>query len=326
MQIIHLYYREKPGKNRFFKGDRYLINFLKKLFLGKKTSGIRKVFENLCLGFKELNVNYDINLPFEQIQPGEPVVVLGSGRYALIGYNKTNPIIAGIGLMTHPSEWPDLFAEYPVANYLQHSKWANDVYIPYYGSDKCLLWPSGVDTEHWTPKINADKTIDILIYNKIRWNKEELNIELKAPILEMLGELGISYHEIVYGNYAENEYKKLLGKCKAMIFLCEHESQGFACCEALSMNVPVFAWDQGFCLDPNRFKWNDPVIPASSVPFFNENCGMRFKDLNEFENKFSDFWEAVKANKFNPRNFILDTLTLKKSAEIMLNIIKSVYK
>jgi len=326
LQKVHLYFRIEPPKDRFITGDRYLIPLIKKLIRRKKTSGVEKVFFNLCKGFDQLHIDYDINLLFEKIRPGEPVVILGSGKFALKGYRQLNPIVAGIALMTHPSEWPLLCKQYPVVKYLQHSKWANDVYIPYYGVEKCELWPAGIDTEKWAPAKQPGKKFDILVYNKIRWDKQQMGIELTLPILKKLGQLDLSYHELIYGQYNEDEYFTLLKQCSAMIFLCEHESQGLACCEALSMNVPIIAWDQGFCLDPERFKWNDSVIPATAVPFFDERCGVKFKNFEDFEKVFDGFWNRVKSGGFSPRDYILQNLTLKKSAQRMLEIIASVYK
>jgi glycosyltransferase involved in cell wall biosynthesis len=323
---INLYFRKPPLGHKWIPGDRYVVDFLRRLFKLKKTSGLEKVFINLCKGLDELKIEYSINQPFKKIRQNEPVVVLGLGKYSLEGYHSPNPIIAGIGLMTHPSEWPDLCKTYPVARYLQHSEWANNVYIPYYGSKICKNWPAGIDSDKWSPDSELPKKFDFLVYNKLRWNHEQKNVDLKNPMLNKLHSSGLSYHEIVYGQYTEKEYFDLLQQCRAMIFLCEHESQGIACCEALSMNVPVFAWDQGYCLDPERFKWNSPIIAATSVPFFDNRCGMKFTDFNDFENTIDTFWDKLNARSFNPREYILENLTLKKSARQMLDIISSVYQ
>jgi glycosyltransferase involved in cell wall biosynthesis len=324
--MIHLYFRIEPQKDRFIRGDRYLITLIKKLTRRKKIGGVEKVFINLSKGFDQLKIEYDVNAPFKKIRPREPVVVLGNGKYALQGYTQTNPIIAGIGLMTHPDEWPDLFEQYPVANYLQHSEWAKNIYVPYYGADKCGLWAAGIDTAKWSPDADANKKVDLLVYNKIRWNNQSFDNELRLPLLEKLKRSGLSFHEITYGQYQETEYYNLLQQSKSMIFLCEHESQGFALCEALSMNVPVLAWDQGFWLDPNRFEWNERnPVPATSVPFFDSRCGMRFKDFEEFEKLFAVFWGKVKNEEFRPRGYIMENLTLEKSAQKMLEIIDRVY-
>jgi hypothetical protein len=322
--MLHLYFKVPPRTDRFVWGDRYVFSWAKKLLKKNRISGIEKVLHNLRKGLDELNTSYDINLPFEKIKPGEPVVVLGLGRYALQGYALPNSIIAGIGLMTHPSEWPDLCIEFPVVKYLQHSTWTKNIYVPYFGN-KCDLWPSGIDTEKWAPAVGATKTFDVLVYNKIMWDKQTCDKQLRLPILQKLHELGLSYHEITYGDYTEAEYSALLSQSVAMIFLCEHESQGFACCEALSMNVPVFAWDQGFWLDPHRFNGDDPVIAATSIPFFDERCGSSFTDFAEFENKIDPFLQNVNERKYSPREYVIENLTLKKSAQRMLEIIQEVY-
>jgi glycosyltransferase involved in cell wall biosynthesis len=251
------------------------------------------------------------------------LVVLG-GPNVLEGYNKPNKIVAGIALMTHPSEWPNLCEQYPIAKYLQHSKWAKNIYVPYYGTEVCDTWFAGIETEKWIP-VQQKKTIDVLIYNKIRWEQDHYNEVLKNPIIKMLEEKGLSYQEIIYGQYKESDYHTLLMNCKTMIFLCEHESQGFACCEALSMDVPVLAWDQGFCLDPNRFKWNDPIMPATSVPFFDDRCGEKFVDIEEFKEKLPLFLSKFAQEKYSPRQYVLENLSLAKSGERMLDIIDLTY-
>ena len=111
-----------------------------------------------------------------------------------------------------------------------------------------------------------------------------------------------------------------------MIFLCAHETEGFALCEAMSSNVPIFAWDPGFCQDTARFEWNDPVIKTTSIPYFDKRCGMSFLNADEFMNKITTFWGKVQKGSFNPREYILESLTLKISAEKMMKIIADVYQ
>jgi glycosyltransferase involved in cell wall biosynthesis len=266
-------------------------------------------------------------LPFKKIKLREPVVVLGDGKYSLEGYSQTNPVIAGIGLMTHPAEWPDLLKQYPIAFYLQHSEWTRNIYAAHFGAGKCAIWPAGIDTDKWSPATSTEKKWDVLVYNKIMWDKQHTNEDLRLPIIKKLEEKGLSYQEIAYGQYEEKEFHKLLRESRAMVFLCEHESQGFALCEALSMDIPVLAWDQGYWLDPNRFQWGEKEpLPATSVPYFDGRCGARFKNLAEFDEALESFWQKVKNEVFSPRAYILENLTLKKSVERMLEIIGRVYK
>src|ERR1700732_5033643 len=128
MSRICLYYRPFPESDRWLPGDRYMRPWLRRLARGKpRPSGVDKVFVNLCLGLDRLDIPYHVNLPFKALNFEDHVGVLGCGRQSLEGYDYPIPIVAGIGLMTYPTEWPSLCDDYPVVFYLQHSEWANDV-------------------------------------------------------------------------------------------------------------------------------------------------------------------------------------------------------
>lgn len=321
-----LYFIKPPEKDRFFKGDAKIRQIIRRIVKGKpRPGGVEKVFINLCKGLDIIKQPYIVNLPFTLLKPDDRVAILGAGKHCLDGYVASNKIVAGIGLMTHPSEWPNLCTTYPVVKYLQHSEWANNVYKPYFG-DKCAIWPVGIETDQWKPNENVIKKYDVLVYNKIRWDKQKINYELREPILKTLYEKSLKYTELVYGNYSPDEFKNKLLQSKSVIFLVEHESQGIACGEMLSTNVPIFAWDNGYCLDPNRFSWGQNEIPATSVPYFDDRCGMKFKDLAEFEARFSEFYKKVEKNKFAPREYILENLSLEKSASQFMKIINETYE
>ena len=315
-----LYYRVDPGGDRWFFGDRFIRPLVRRMVRGKaRLGGVEKVFVNLCLGLDRLEFPYEVNLPFHKLRDGDRVGVLGRGRFSLAGYDRPNPIVAGIGLMTHPSEWPSLCDEYPVVKYLQHSEWATDIYRPYF-REKCTTWPVGIDTEEWQPA-KAPKEFDFLIYDKIYWARAERERDLLRPIEERMLQRGLKVIRIRYGEYQPRQFLNLLHRSRAMLFLSSHESQGLAYQECLATNVPVLAWDQGFCLDPNRFQWGTPVIPASSVPYFDPRCGERFKNLDEFDGKLNKFLDRLQADGFSPRDFIMEKLTLEKCSAKFLKIL-----
>ncbi len=322
MSRICLYYKREPECDRWILGDRYIRPLIRRLVRGKpRAGGIDKVFINLCLGLDKLGIKYEVNLPFKKIKDDDLIGILGRGRNCLNGYDRPNPIVAGIGLMTHPSEWSTLCEDYPVVKYLQHSEWANDVYKPYFG-DRCHIWPVGIDTEKWQDNLMTPKTTDFLIYNKIMWNYETTSKELLDPIRQLLTSKGLTFTELRYGSYKPQEYQKALEYCRSMIFLCEHESQGIAYQECLSSNVPILAWDQGECLDPNRFAWGTPHIPATSVPYWDDRCGVKFKGINDFSDQLEIFLSKLYANEFAPRDYILENLTLEKCARDFVNILE----
>lgn len=311
MSRICLYYRNEPERDRWVPGDRFVRPFVRRIVRGKpRPGGVDKVFVNLCLGLDRLGISYAVNLPFKKLRDEDRVGVLGRGRYCLQGYDRPNPIVAGIGLMTHPSEWPTLCEDYPVVRYLQHSEWANDIYKPYYG-DRCAIWPVGIDTEAWKPA-GATKDLDVLLYDKVMWDRSRYELELIQPIREALSRRNLQFAELRYGSYAEADFRTLLARSKAMIFLCEHESQGLAYQECLSSDVPILAWDQGRCLDPNRFQWGTPEIPATSVPYFDSRCGERFRRIEDFEPQLDLFLERLRLKDYKSRVYILENLTLEK--------------
>src|SRR6202035_5243744 len=104
-----------------------------------------------------------------------------------------------------------------------------------------------------------------------------------------------------------------------MLFLCEHESQGLAYQECLASGVPVLAWDQGMWLVPDRFAWGDPQIPATSVPCFDERCGLRFRGIEEFPEKLTEFLD--RRTVMSPRDYIIENLTVEKCSRHFLQIL-----
>jgi hypothetical protein len=322
MSRICLYFRKPPERNRWLPGDRFIRPGIRRLVRGPApVGGVAKVFTNLCLGLDRLRIPYAINVPFDELEQGDRIGVMGLGRYSLQGNNRANPIVAGIGLMTHPSEWSNLCEQYPVVRYLQHSAWANEVYKPYFG-DKCEIWPVGIDTDAWMPANPHNKKFDFLIYDKIRWQRETLVPGLLDAVKAELARRSLSFMEIRYGRYKEEQYRAALQICRAMLFLCEHESQGLAYQEALAAGVPVLAWDQGCCLDPNRFEWGQPNIPATSVPYFDARCGLRFSDIGEFSEKLTEFLGLQRSQAFVPRDYISETLPLEKCSADFLRILE----
>jgi glycosyltransferase involved in cell wall biosynthesis len=323
-----LYYIKTTEPDRWFKGDQKLRAMVRRLFKKKQLkSSLEIVFENLCLGLQKINIEFEVNKPFNQLSKEETVVILGRGTNCLQGYNQPNKIIAGIGLMSHPSEWPTLFKQYPVVAYLQHSDWALKPYQKIFGIENCYKWPAGIDTNYWMPESCDTKDYDFLVYEKFLWHRDKMKQHFMSPILTHLKKIGKTFKVISYGNYEKQDYLKLLLKSRAMIFLCEHESQGLAYQEALSTGVPIFAWDNGEWLDPMKFVYGEEGhTPASSVPFFDSSCGLTFKNLDDFYIQLPDFFNALGNFSYNPRNFVLENLSLEVSANKFMNIVNHVIK
>jgi hypothetical protein len=323
MGRICVVYRTEPERDRWLPGDRWLRPMVRRLVRGRpRPGGLDKVFINLCLGLDRLGIPYEANPAYGRLRPDDWVGVLGRGRECLKGYDRRQPLVAGIGLMTHPSEWPTLFEDYPVACYLQHCEWAAAVYRRYYG-DRCPIWPVGIDTHRWHP-VHAveERPIDFLIYDKFRWDRPKLEMELLRPIGIALEKLGKSTLTLHYGRYSPEEYRNALARSKAAIFLSSHESQGIACQEAMAAGVPILAWDPGQCADPERLAWGDADMPTTSVPYFDGRCGRRFTDFPDFERNLPRFIEDLRSGAYAPRDYILENLTLEKCSQHFVDILR----
>jgi glycosyltransferase involved in cell wall biosynthesis len=323
MGRICLYYRKAPEADRWIRGDRHWRPLVRRVVRGKpRIGGVEKVFVNLCLGLDRLRIRYRVNLPFEELRDDDRVGVLGRERHALAGWNRDIPIVAGIGLMTHPAEWPDLCETYPVVRYLQHSAWTDRIYRRWYG-ERCAIWPAGIDTARWSPPSGRRaKDIDVLVYDKVQYDRDAKENTLVRPILDALAARRLRTAVVRYGHYDEAAYRALLMRSAAMIFLSESESQGFACLECLSCDVPVLAWDQGWWRDPNRERWGECEVRASSVPYFDARCGDTFVSREAFDEKLDRFLAGVRRRAFAPRAYVLERLTLERSATRFLELLE----
>jgi hypothetical protein len=54
-------------------------------------------------------------------------------------------------------------------------------------------------------------------------------------------------------------------------------------------------------------------IPASSVPFFSEECGETFCDVSSFDRALSAFLNRL--SSFKPRKYVTEKLSMKGSEE-----------
>ena len=318
--MISIIYREE--KDRWIKGDRHVRPLVRKLLRGApaRQSGMQKVVANFLRGLEILGLEYEFNRSLFRSRGSEKIISFGLGMPGLEGVDRRAPVIAAIGY-PYPQELPELCERYNIKKFLQHSDWVlNLAKSAKIYDDKIFdLWSAGIDTGEWRaagPSVKKD--MDVLIYNKIHWDKEQANADLVQPVREFLTAGKYSYAEIAYGGYSPEEYKEKLGRAKAMIFLSAHESQGIAYQECLSSGVPVFAWDPGFWLDPIRFSYGRPIVQATSVPFFDDRCGATFRDLGQFKQKFGEFFERVRGGGFSPRDFVLENLSVEKSTLRML--------
>jgi hypothetical protein len=318
---LNIFYGE-PDPDRWVKFDRYPRRLIRRLVHGKtRPGGVAMVAINLMKGLDKLGIRYRLNdYRYIRQHPEETACIIGK-THVLFDHEWVNPVVFGAGIYSHPIDCPDLLIKYPnVKRVLVPGEWMRQMFEPYY-SDKVTAWPTGIDTDEWQPT-GDDKSIDFLIYDKVRWEHDRYDNELISPIIKLLDDNKLSHIYIQYGNYAPAELKDKVSKCKAVIFLCEHETQGLAYQQILSTNTPILAWDRGgYWQDPHYYPERVKFEPVSSVPYWDERCGMKFTGADDFEKKLPIFLQEV--NTYQPREYILENLTLEKCAQQYLDIVQS---
>jgi hypothetical protein len=315
-EAILLFYREFE-QDKFFKYDRYLKRIVRPLYNlthhRQKKTGFAVSFDLLVRALTKSGWMVYVNdRALARKNPDYPVGLVGFPS-VLEGWNLPNPAILGPSLYDHPLLAPHLMDDPRFRKYLVLAPWMDDMFRPVYG-DACVRWYAGIDTDEWKDASGSPKDIDFLIYDKIRWNHDALSAELLNPIQATLKARGFTTHVIRYKHHDHTTYKHLLKRARAMVFLCEHETQGLAYQEALASNVPVLAWDNGYWLDPLWKRVSPTMIPASSVPFFSLDCGETFTDFGRFEVALDRF--LTRAASYQPRKYVRDNLSFIQSAEI----------
>lgn len=200
--------------------------------------------------------------------------------------------------------------------YVQPSDWARDVWKnnPICNGIRIETMPFGVDTNKFNEIQPIENRTKIFLYYKSRHPNELLFLLKNLKFYNITVKI-FSYKE----RYQESDYMNYLHESKFGIWLGRHESQGFALEEALSCNVPLLVWDVNSM--NQEFGSSYKNIPATCIPYWDSTCGEYFYQPNEFIYKFNLF--LSKLNTYNPRQFILDSLSIEKCEEKFMNIVKN---
>ncbi|WP_259065410.1 glycosyltransferase [Mucilaginibacter sp. X4EP1] len=319
---LNIFY-EEPDPDRWIKYDRYPRRVIRRLVRGEqRKGGVAMIADSLMQGLERLEVPYRFN-DYKHIRnhPDEIACIIGKPQL-LFEKKWKNPIIFGAGIYSHPIECPDLFEKYPnIKRILVPGNWIKDMFEPYY-HEKVLAWPAGIDIEKWKPRQNEQASFDFLIYDKIGQHAHYRN-NLIDPICKILDEKSFTYQFVRYGSYTHGELETKLQQARGAIFLSEHETQGLAYQQILASGIPILAWDAGgFWKDPYYYPEKVKYQPVSAVPYWDERCGIKFTGLENFDENVALFMGGL--NSFKPRDFILENLTLEKSAGEYLRIYREV--
>lgn len=285
-----------------------------RVFRRQRTTGFHVAYRNLARSLRD--AGYRVHEERRDLALANPTYPVGFGGYprAVPEFDLPNPTILGPGMYDHPALAPNLMDDPRFRRYIVPCQWMMDLFAPTYGADRCVLWFAGIDADAWPSLALDDKDLDFVVYDKIRWARDHYVPAILDPVVNGLSDAGCTFEVLRYGQHDQAAYRGMLARSRGMVFVCEHETQGLAYQEALSSDVPVLAWDNGFWLDPLRQRYSSEPVPASSVPFFGPDCGERFADADEFAPALDRFRARLASNEFAPRAYVQRELCLEDSA------------
>lgn len=310
-----LLFFEDLERDRFAAGDRHLRRAARKVYhaatYGQQESGFEVAFRLLRTALTRAGCRVVVNNPsLARAFPAHPIGICGY-PHRLERWPLPNPALLGPGMLDHPALRARLFDDHRFRSYIVTSDWTAAVFEEGFPG-RCRRWFAGIDTDAWPDARGEPKSIDFLVYDKLR--TPTAREALAEPLSRELARRGLRCHRLAYPGYEPARYRDLLARSRGLLFLSESETQGLAYQEALASNVPVLAWDCGYWPDAHRT--TGERIPASSVPYFSPACGERFSSSEEFAGALTRFLD--RRPFYEPRRFVCEHLSLQHSAELYL--------
>jgi glycosyltransferase involved in cell wall biosynthesis len=312
---LNLFY-EEADPDRWLPFDHYPRRWIRRLVRGpEQPRGTMRAFLNLVEGLDRAGIPYRIN-DFRHIaaNKGELACVFGKPQ-VLDRIPSSTPVLFGTSIYSHPSDHPGLLRERSIRQVLVPSAWVQRMFEAVWPGI-VSVWPVGIDTERWAPTPGVAKDVDVLIYDKIFWERERHVQELIEPLRRGFARRNLRVETVRYGSYDEADFLALSRRARSMVYLSRHETQGIAAQQMMSAGVPVFAWDRGgYWQDPKYFPDHIKFSPVSSVPYWSDACGVKFSGEGDLDEAFARFWTGVERGVYAPRRLIVEQLSLEGQAE-----------
>lgn len=85
------------------------------------------------------------------------------------------------------------------------------------------------------------------------------------------------------------------------------------------------AWDRGgYWQDPCYYPHKVKYEPVSSVPYWDDRCGLKFTGIEDFSRQLDAFITVGEAGAFDPRAYITENLTLEKCAARYISLVNDI--
>ena len=289
-----------------------MINIISTKANTSQVTGPYKVFANLVKGLDRIGYPYVINRDHNatrRLWIHDQITAL---RY--MHRSKAHKVV-GPNLFVMPSDVPQDI-RFEGALYVHPCEWAARIW-EYVGFSACpiLPWAVGIDTDEFHPSNIAAAERRVMVYHKQR-DAQDL-----AAILAVLHTMKVPYWLVLYGQYAEREYKELLGKTSFIIWHGRHESQGIALQEAMACDIPILVCDVTSLAQAKISRAFSPEVfsfPVTAAPYFDDTCGIKITDLGELRAAIEELLACRET--YHPRDYVLKNLSLEGQARAFVSL------
>ena len=272
---------------------------------GGRVSGPEKVVRNTIEALKEESIDFSINenkYSFNFLMQYQHEIA--HKKHAELEHNTC---------VIGPQFWPfDSYGKFLIGNpnyynkIIAPSRWVKDLFVNklLLPSNKVGVWAAPIKA----PDISEKQSIDCLIYYKNR------PIEHLEKVKSFLSTKKFNYLELNYGGYSQNDFKDALSKVRFCIIIDNTESQGIAIQEMMAVGKPLLVWD----VKEWDYMGDEYKIPASSVPYWSDDCGEKFYYEDEFEFAFQKFYDRI--DRYNSKNLFNSQLSYKISMKKLFSL------
>lgn len=271
------------------------------LHLASLHRGPGRVAENLVAGLSKLGI--DISCCDEPRQGVYQGCLQATTAVRIV----PKDTLMGPNLFVLPTEWGDYTKNFN--HFVVPSVWVKNKYLEFDNMSHASIdvWPVGIDTDVWNRK-DPIFSKRALIYFK---NRQQHELE---AVKSALKSMGWDYTVLSYGSYEEKELFSACQSAQFCVILTNTESQGVAYMQILSMNIPCIVFNKNTWDNEGRYK----QVPATSVPYFDESCGLVKDEISEeIIKEFTNVYQ-----NFSPRRFIVENFNLEKQAQEYMTLLR----
>ena len=272
--------------------------FYRDSHLQGRMSGPKKVIENLFRSLEDTGVSFATNQ-----EKYENNLFLHWDPYQVQNYVELKHKDK---LLVGPQVWPFAPEFQQLTEYgkiITPSQWVADLYTKFFDVRGTLNWPVAI----YAPEISNEIATDCLVYYKNR-SGDHLQI-----VLDFLNTRGITYTGLEYGNYSQEEFMESLASVRFCVIIDNTESQGIATQEMMAANKPLFVLDQPVWDHMGQ----EYAVPATSVPYWSNECGEKITRPEEIEDVFDRFYSNL--DNYTPKDFVDRELSPQKTVQILLD-------